>query len=58
MVLNFSFHVHTIIKFYLKIQKIGTPKIITVIILKIEQFGFLVQKFVDKKQMNGKQHRP
>ena len=36
--------------FYRKILKIGTPKIITVIVLQLEQPDFTVQYYVQKMQ--------
>ena len=42
----------------IKILKIGTPKIITVIVLQMEQLDFAVQYCVQKMQTDNKQRRP
>ena len=41
-----------------KILKIGTPEIITIIVLQLEQLDFTVQYCVQECRQNNKQRRP
>ena len=52
-------HLNDYLSIYtVKILKIGTPEIITIIVLQMEQLDFTVQYCVQKCRQNNKQRRP
>lgn len=56
----FTYHVAIFLVSYcfVNILKLGTPKIITVIFLQMEQSGFLMHLYIQNMQTESKQYRP